>query len=96
LLEMRNAQKPVSLATLSGKTGIALRTVENVHSLLKLHGIAEASVGARGGGRLDHSLDEVSMGQLVEWFDEGVEISVCHGEKANECPRREHCQTRAV
>ena len=96
LLELWDAKTPVSIAPLSDKTGIALRTIENVHTVLKLHGVTDATVGAKGGIRLERSLDEVSLGQLVEWFDEGIEISVCCGGKANECPRQISCQTRAV
>ena len=96
LLELSGADSPLSLSALSDKTGIALRTVEHVHTVLKMHGITYATVGAKGGVLLTRSLDELSLGQLVDWFDEGVEISVCCGEKSNECPQQESCKTRAV
>ena len=96
LFELSAMRLPVSIAALSMKTGIALRTVENVHTVLKQHGVTDASVGPKGGIVLQRPLAEISLGQLVEWFDDGVEFAVCCGEKANECPQQGVCETQAV
>lgn len=86
----------MSISNLSRKTGIALRTVENVHSILKQHGITDGAVGAKGGISLVIPLTRISLGQLVAWFDEGVEFTVCCGDKANECPQQDVCPTRSA
>ena len=96
LFELSAMRLPVSIAALSMKTGIALRTVENVHTVLKHHGVTDASVGPKGGISLQRPLEEISLGQLIEWFDDGVEFAVCCGEKANECPQQNFCETRTV
>lgn len=41
-------------------------------------------------------LATISLGQLVSLFDNGVEFTVCCGDKANECPDQETCAIRAV
>ena len=96
LFELRQAGRPLSLSVLTEKTGITLRAMENVHAKLKQHGVTDGSVGAKGGIHLIRPLDEVSIGQLVEWLDDGVEFSVCCGDKANECPHRNSCATSAT
>lgn len=96
LFELRQAGKPLSLARLSEKTGITLRAMENVHAKLKEQGVTDGSVGAKGGIHLTRSLEEVSLGNLVEWFDEGVQFTVCCGDKANDCPHKADCATRAT
>lgn len=94
LMQLQDAKAPTPLSMLSAKTGIALRTVENVHTILKQHGVTDAVAGAKGGIRLARPLDEVSLGQLVEWFDEGVDISVCPAE-SNGCAQLDECPTQA-
>ena len=96
LFELDAMRIPISIASLSERTGITLRTVENVHAVLKQHGVTDATVGPKGGITLQRPLSDISLGQLIEWFDEGVEFAVCCGEKANECPQQNSCETRAV
>ena len=96
LFELHEAAGPLSINTLSQKTGIALRTIENVHAVLKQHGVTEASVGAKGGITLCRPLDAISLGRVIVWFDEGVEFAVCCGDKGNECPQQDDCRTRTA
>ncbi|MDL2317455.1 Rrf2 family transcriptional regulator [Desulfovibrio sp. OttesenSCG-928-A18] len=96
LFELGGAAGPVSIAALSGTTGITLRTVELVHTVLKKHGVTQGFVGPRGGIHLKVPLSEVSLGQLILWFDEGIELNVCCGDKADICPRQRDCCTSAA
>ena len=96
LFELDAMRLPVSTAALSLKTGIALRAIENVHTVLKQHGVTDAAVGPKGGITLQRPLADISLGELVDWFDEGVEFAVCCGEKANDCPQQDLCLTRSV
>jgi len=93
LFELQKAGHPVSLSSLSDKTGITLRAMENAHTILKQQGVTDSSVGAKGGIHLVRSLEEISLGELVTWFDDGVEFSVCCGDKANDCPHQAICET---
>lgn len=94
LFELHGLSGPVSTAWLSEKTGISLRTVENIHAVLKQNGITSGTVGAKGGLQLLRTLADISLGDLVLLFDEGVAFSVCCGDKSNECPNQDTCEIR--
>lgn len=96
LFELADFDEPVSSAILAERTGLSLRVVENIQPALKQHGITEGSVGARGGVRLLRSLSEVSLGEMIRLFDEGIEFLVCCGEKSNDCPNQDTCKSRAA
>lgn len=96
LFELTDAGRPLSISALSKKTGLSFRAVENVHAVLKRNGVTKGTVGAGGGITLRKSLAEISLGQLVSWFDSGVEFAVCCGEKGNDCPQQDNCMTRAA
>ncbi len=96
LFELKGAEEPVSTAFLAEKTGMSLRTVENIHAVLRQQGITNGTVGAKGGIQLQVPLAGISLGQLVELFDDGVELAVCCGDKSNECPNQDFCQVRSV
>jgi Rrf2 family protein len=96
IFELAQAVGPLSIPLLSEKAGIARRTVENIHVVLRQHDITAAIIGAKGGIRLATPLNEISIGRLVELFDDGVEFAVCFGNKSNDCPRQGMCDTRSV
>ncbi len=96
LFELVEASKPISIANLSEKTGITLRTVENINAILRQNDITSSVMGAGGGILLQKKLKDISLGQMVTFFDEGVEFAVCCGDKANDCPNQKTCKTRAV
>ena len=92
LFELREPGPPVAIALLSEQTGIALKTVEKIHATLKQNGITEAVAGPKGGIALLMPLTEVSLGQIIELFDDGVCLAVCYGDKANGCPNQKGCE----
>jgi Rrf2 family iron-sulfur cluster assembly transcriptional regulator len=92
LSELGSSEGPVPIAVLSEKTGISSRALEKVHGVLKRHRATGAFVGAGGGIILRKSLSEISLGQVIDWFDNGVELTVCCGRDA--CPRQKECATR--
>ncbi|MDR2050360.1 MAG: Rrf2 family transcriptional regulator [Deltaproteobacteria bacterium] len=96
LFELKKNSSPLSISLISRKTGIAPRTVENLHASLSRSGLTAGTVGARGGISLSVPLQEISLGRLIAILDEGVDFSVCCGEKANECPNQLNCVRRAV
>lgn len=96
LFELHLAKDPVSIAALSELTNIGLKTVENIHAALRQNDITASIIGAHGGIRLNKPLSAISLGKMIELFDEGVRFVVCFGEKSNDCPRQNVCETRSV
>lgn len=96
LFELSSSRGMLSSARLAEKTGLSLRVVENIQSVLKQHGITSGTVGARGGIELVRPLAEISLGDMIMLFDGGVEFAVCCGEKSNDCPNQDTCETRSV
>lgn len=96
LFELHKAKGPLPIALLSEKTGVTFRAIENLHTVLRQNGITTGVLGARGGLTLTVPLEKVSLGKLVALLDNGVEFSVCCGERANECPHQDSCAVRAL
>lgn len=96
IFELHIAKGPVSIASLSELTNIGLKTVENILSSLRQNGITASIIGAHGGIRLNKPLSDISLGKIIALFDEGVRFVVCFGEKSNDCPRQNICETRSV
>jgi Rrf2 family iron-sulfur cluster assembly transcriptional regulator len=96
LFELGGSGGPVSLGALSESTGIRLRTVENVHAVLRRHQLTAATVGAGGGVQLLVPLERISLGLLVRLFEQGIEFAVCCGDKANDCPNQNSCEIRSA
>lgn len=96
LFELGGMGEPLSTAYLAEKTGMSLRTVENIHAVLRRNDITAGTVGAKGGIRLLVPLADISLGDLIRLFDDGMEFAVCCGDKANECPNQNACEIRCV
>ena len=96
LSELAAAAVPLSIGDLSERTGISPRAVENICARLRYDGISTGIVGPGGGIRLDVPLEAISLGRLVDLFENGVEFAVCCGDKANDCPHRSLCENRIV
>ncbi len=96
LFELHLAKGPVSIAFLSELTNIGLKTVENILATLRQNDITASIIGAHGGIRLNKSLSDISLGKMIALFDEGVRFVVCFGEKSNNCPRQNTCETQSV
>jgi Rrf2 family protein len=90
------AQSPLSICYLAEKTGIAPRAVELAHTCLKRHGITTSLVGAKGGIELAVAPEKISLGKLIEIFDNGVEFFICTGDRSNECPDMDACSMRSA
>lgn len=96
LFELHLAKGAVSISVLSEQTNIGLKTVESILSILRQNAITASIIGAHGGIRLNKPLSDISLGTMIELFDEGVRFVVCFGEKSNDCPRHNVCETRSV
>ena len=65
LFELHLARGPISIAALSELTNIGLKTVENIHAVLRQNDITASIIGAHGGIRLNKPLSAISLGQNV-------------------------------
>lgn len=96
LLELarHKSPTPMSAATLSLHTGVSVQFVEQILKPLKQSGLTRSVRGAAGGHRLARPAEDITLGEVVRLLEGGIQLTVCCGEKANECPRREGCLTR--
>lgn len=94
--ELHQVKAPLSITALAERINVSSKVVENVHAELKRHGITDAIIGANGGIRLIRSIEEISLGKMIELFDNGVRFVVCFGNKSNNCPRQSVCETQSV
>ena len=96
LFELSECSHKATLGWISERTGISFKVVEAIAATLRQHGITASSAGPRGGISLVAPLAEISLGQVILLFDEGVEFAVCCGDKSNDCPQQNVCETRAM
>lgn len=96
LLELarHKGMSPMSAATLSQHTGVSVQFVEQILKPLKQSGLTKSVRGAAGGHRLARAAEEITLGEVVRLMEGGISLTVCCGEKANDCPRKEGCLTR--
>lgn len=85
---------PMSATTLSQHTGVSVQFVEQILKPLKQSGLTHSVRGAAGGHRLARPAEEITLGEVVRLMEGGIMLTVCCGEKANDCPRRDGCLTR--
>ena len=84
----------MSAAILSQHTGVSVQFVEQILKPLKQHGLTKSVRGAAGGHRLARSAEDITLGEVVRLMEGGIHLTVCCGEKANNCPRKDGCLTR--
>ena len=96
LHELSQASGQLTLGDISERTGINFKVVESIASTLRQNGITVSNAGPKGGISLQKKLAEISLGQIVELFDGGVEMAVCCGDKSNDCPQQDACETRIM
>ncbi|MDR2605434.1 MAG: Rrf2 family transcriptional regulator [Desulfovibrio sp.] len=94
LCTLAQADRPVSLAALAERIGTSKRALENVHALLKRHGITEGSVGPRGGLTMKRALSDIRVGELLLLFDDAVDLSMCRTGRSACCPEGQQCPSR--
>ena len=96
LLELarHTSPTPMSAAALSQHTGVSVQFVEQILKPLKQSGLTKSVRGAAGGHRLARPADSITLGEIVRLMEGGICLTVCCGEKGNNCPRKEGCLTR--
>jgi len=96
LLELTEYDYPISISSISDKTGITTRSIENIHAILKEYDITTSTIGSKGGIQLKTPIENISLGEIILLFDDGIEFSVCCGDKSNDCPNHKSCEARTT
>jgi len=98
LLELarHDDNSPLSAAFLSQRTGVSVQFVEQILKPLKQHGLTKSVRGAAGGHKLAKPAGDITLGEVIRLMEGGINLTVCCGEKANDCPRKDGCLTREV
>ncbi len=96
IYELHQVKSPLSITALAERINVSNKVIENIHAELKRHGITDAIIGANGGIRLLKTIEDISLGQMIALFDNGVRFVVCFGNKSNNCPRQSVCETQSV
>ncbi len=94
VIELCHAGGSVPIPALAEKMGMSLKVVEHIHGILRVQGITASTIGAKGGIRLAVPLEDISLGRMIALFDEGVQFSICFGNRSNDCPRQDECPTQ--
>ena len=96
LLELarHTSSTPMSAAVLSQHTGVSVQFVEQILKPLKQHVLTKSVRGAAGGHRIARPAEEITLGEVVRVMEGGIRLTVCCGEKADNCQRKDGCLTR--
>ena len=83
-LAQQQGEGPVPLATIAERQEISLSYLEQLFARLRRAGLVTSARGPGGGYRLARSMDEISIAEIVDAVDEGIDTTRCGGK------RREH------
>lgn len=90
-LALHAEQGPVSLSDISGRQEISLSYLEQLFTKLRRSELVSSVRGPGGGYRLTRQCKEISVAQVVDAVNEGVDITRCEGK--GDCQRGESCLT---
>jgi Rrf2 family iron-sulfur cluster assembly transcriptional regulator len=90
-LALHSDKGPVSLADISRRQEISLSYLEQLFAKLRKSGLVCSVRGPGGGYRLNRSLAEVSVAQIIDAVNESLDATLCGG--AGDCQQGEVCLT---
>jgi Rrf2 family iron-sulfur cluster assembly transcriptional regulator len=88
-------QGPIPLGDIARRQNLSVKYLEQLIIPLKAAGLIRSVRGARGGYRLAHEPQDISVGQIINVLEGGVSLVDCvnHPEI---CGREPECPTRAI
>ncbi|MCX7945984.1 MAG: Rrf2 family transcriptional regulator [Hydrogenophilus sp.] len=86
--QQQQQEGPVPLATIAGRQEISLSYLEQLFAKLRRAGLVTAARGPGGGYRLARTMDEISIAEIVDAVDEGIDTTRCGG--------RENCRNEGI
>jgi DNA-binding IscR family transcriptional regulator len=94
LCTLAQADRSDNPAALAERIGTSRRALEDVHAILKRHGISEGSIGTRSGLVVKRALSDIRLGELLLLFDDAVDLSMCRTGLSASCPEGRQCPSR--
>jgi Rrf2 family iron-sulfur cluster assembly transcriptional regulator len=80
-LAQQQGEGPVPLATIAERQEISLSYLEQLFARLRRAGLVTSARGPGGGYRLARSMDEISIAEIVDAVDEGIDTTRCGGKE---------------
>jgi Rrf2 family iron-sulfur cluster assembly transcriptional regulator len=90
-LALHGAERPVSLADISGRQAISLSYLEQLFSRLRRSDLVKSVRGPGGGYRLSRVKSEIYVAQIIDAVNETVDATGCGGN--SDCQQGEVCLT---
>jgi Rrf2 family transcriptional regulator, iron-sulfur cluster assembly transcription factor len=90
-LALHGAERPVSLADISGRQAISLSYLEQLFSKLRRNDLVQSVRGPGGGYRLSRERSEIFVAQIIDAVNETVDATGCGGN--SDCQQGEVCLT---
>jgi len=92
-LAQRYNKGPVQIGEIAKRQDISVKYLEQLIIPLKKANFIESVRGPKGGHMLAKSPKEITIGQIVEVLEGGIDITVCVGD-SNVCERSPECLIR--
>ena len=86
---------PVQIGQIAQRQDISVKYLEQLIIPLKKANLIQSVRGPKGGHLLAKSPKEISIGQVVEVLEGGIDLSICVGD-ADACGKSEECLIRAT
>ncbi|GAB6050496.1 Fe-S cluster assembly transcriptional regulator IscR [Hydrogenophilus islandicus] len=80
-LAEQQGEGPVPLATIAERQEISLSYLEQLFARLRRAGLVTSARGPGGGYRLARPLDAISIAEIVDAVDEGIDTTRCGGKE---------------
>jgi len=94
VLEKERGAKPVKLAEIAERQGIALNYLEQIFSKLKSNGLVAAVKGPGGGYVIANGANHTRILDIIDAVEEDIEMTKCGNHIAAACaPERAKCLT---
>lgn len=90
-LALNGAERPVSLADISGRQAISLSYLEQLFAKLRRNNLVSSVRGPGGGYRLSRGGHEIFVAQIIDAVNEAVDATGCRG--TADCQQGEVCLT---
>lgn len=86
----------ISLKEITKRQGISKKYMEQIIPLLNQKHLLRTAKGQHGGYRLARKPYEITVAEIVECAEGGLNVIDCLEDEPNQCPRMEECLTLPI
>jgi Rrf2 family protein len=86
---------PVPIRDIAKRQGISLKYLEQISIPLRKNNYTKSFRGSKGGYTLAKSAEEITIGEIVNLLEDGVDVTECVG-NPDICNRASRCLMREV